>query len=625
MGSNQERRIRDRTGPPEVVGSVLGAARQPSVVLTDGWPGWGTKVTPAWGLVRRLLDHLGRRRRIQFYAITAAMFVSGALELVSVGAVFPFVAALANPGDAAELPLVRQLVSSLEIGTPEGLVRALAIGFASAVVAAGVVRLLLQWLIMRFSVAAGADLSRDMYRRSLEQPYRVQISRNSSEIISASIKKVDVAALGTLAEFQRLVYSTILVVFVVTTLFLVEPLVAVLSFGIFGGAYLLIGVGVRSRLHRNSATISDLDTAVVKSVQEGLGGIRDILLDGTQDAFVHSYRRADHPLRMARGVNAFLSSSPRLLMEIVGLTLFCGVAYALNSASGGIAAGLPLLGTMALGGFRLLPSLQQAYGSWSGLRGNRVSAEEVLALLGQPLEQVSPGERTVSFSESVAFEDVGFRYDEDGPWIIENAEFVVPKGSVVGLVGETGSGKSTVLDLVMGLLEPSSGQIRVDGVPLDHEILPLWRRHVAHVPQEVFLSDSSFSENIAFGTAPERIDRNHLERVAEIACIREFIEGHHSGFEERAGERGARLSGGQCQRIGIARALYKRSNLLILDEATSALDGDTETKVLKGILSYMDDLTVIIVTHRPSVLEFCDQVFRVINGGVLLEGPAELR
>jgi len=569
--------------------------------------------------LRRLFSHLGLRRRVQFASLIVAMLFSGVFEFLSVGAVFPFIAALASPEEAAELPVVRDAVRIFEVETPNELVVLMAVSFAVSVVMAGIIRLAVSWGTIRFSVVSGADLSRSLYMGSLQQPYRVHISRNSAEIISASIKKVDVVANGTISNLQNLTYSTLLIIFISISVFLIDPIVAVLCVALFGGLYLLIGIATQSVLRRNSGIVAELETEVVRSVQEGLGGIREILMTGTQAVFVRAYARVDRPLRTAKGTNLFLSSSPRPIMEMVALALVALLAYNFSTKQGGIAAGLPLLGTLALGGFRLLPALQMSYASWSNLQANSVVLREVIDLLSEPA-QVDDHDigREVEFSESIVLEDVCFRYEESSPYVLDRVNVSIKKGSKIGFLGETGSGKSTLLDLIMGLLDPTSGQLLIDGKRLEPNSKYLWRRRIAHVPQEVFLSDNSFAANIAFGIPEGSIDYGRLREVAETACISEFIENHRTGFGEHLGERGVRLSGGQRQRIGIARALYKKPDVLILDEATNALDSSTEIKVMEGVTSLDSGITLLVVSHRRSTLNYCDEAFRVANGAVAL-------
>jgi ABC-type bacteriocin/lantibiotic exporter with double-glycine peptidase domain len=567
-------------------------------------------------IFRDLVKHLSRRRQKQFVAVLLAMLGSGVLEFVSVGSVFPFIAALSDPDRVAAFPVIRQIVEFLDVSKPESLVLLLAIGFATTVVVSALSRLFVMWLTIRFTVSIGADLAHAVFDRTLSQPYRIHTSRNSSEVVSATAKKVDAVANGIIREAQNLVYSGFLASAIAALILVIQPLVGLISMVIIGGIYLLIAISVKSVLQRNSQLIARRETKVVQIVQEGLGGVRQILLDGTKSYFTNSFGAADRSLRLARGTNVFISSSPRLLLEAVGLLLISMTVAIYIARDGDLETVLPVVGTMAVGAYRLLPALQQAYSSWSNLQANRALSQELVELLNSPADYAleSTG-RKLSFHESFGLRKVDFCYEKTGPWTLQSLDLNIARGSKVGILGETGSGKSTVLDLLMGLQEPANGNLIVDGQAVEPQRLGHWRRHIAHVPQEVFLVDGSYKENIAFGLSLEDIDENAVLRSAEAACILEFVENDPNGFDGRIGERGALLSGGQRQRLGIARALYRNCDVLILDEATSALDEATEAEVMGRIVDNCE-LTVIVVTHRASTLAFCDDVYRIQAGTI---------
>jgi ATP-binding cassette subfamily B protein len=265
---------------------------------------------------------------------------------------------------------------------------------------------------------------------------------------------------------------------------------------------------------------------------------------------------------------------------------------------------------MALGVQRLLPAIQQGYQAWSTIFAYQKSNEEVVALLKQPLPIWATTHNPVAlrFSNRICFSNVKFRYSEKSPWVFDKLSFTILKGSRVGIVGRTGSGKSTCLDLLMGLLEPTIGEITIDGQALASKNVRAWQRNIAHVPQSIYLSDCTLAENIAFGIPPEKIDIDRIREAARQAQIADFIESSPKSYQALVGERGIHLSGGQRQRIGVARALYKQAQVLVFDEATSSLDHETESAVMNSINSLSADLTILIITHRTSTLKNCDQI-----------------
>lgn len=304
------------------------------------------------------------------------------------------------------------------------------------------------------------------------------------------------------------------------------------------------------------------------------------------------------------------------------MVLIAMLAYALSRQEGGIAAALPVLGALALGAQRLLPALQQSYSAWAYITGGTPALADTIELLDSPIkpELLQPQPDPLSFSDSITFDHVSFRYSKDGPWILDGLRMTIRKGARIGIVGSTGSGKSTALDLLMGLLTPASGTLEVDGKTITGELVRAWQRTIAHVPQSIFLSDSTLAENIAFGVPPDRIDMQRVKSAAARAHIAEFIESRPEGYKAMVGERGIRLSGGQRQRIGIARALYKQASVLIFDEATSALDNVTEQSVMEAIQGLDRDLTVIIVAHRLTTVRHCDGIFEMHDGQVAHSG-----
>jgi ATP-binding cassette subfamily B protein len=457
------------------------------------------------------------------------------------------------------------------------------------------------------------------------QPYRVHLARNSSEVISGITGKLNAVTSGVLLPLQSLVSSLVLTVGVVTTLVLIDPVVATVGIAGFGSCYAAITLVLRHRLRRNSLVLAYEHTKVIKCLQEGTGGIREILLDGTQPFFTGVYERSDRRFRLAGGSNTLITSSPRYVMEALGIVLIAVLAFGLSRRVDGLAASLPVLGALAVGAQRLLPAMQQSYAAWTGIVANQALVAEVVDLLDQPMPDWSggPSPQPLPLNEAVHLDSVSYRYEPDGPLVLEDVTMEIVQGATVGLVGSTGAGKSTALDLLMGLLEPTSGNVLVDGLPIVGSRRRAWQRKVAHVPQSIFLIDASLAENIAFGVHQDEVDMTRVREAASLAVIANFIESSPEGYNARVGERGIRLSGGQRQRIGIARALYKRASVLVLDEATSALDNETERLVIDSINRYGDGLTVIVVAHRLKTVERCDIIYQLDGGRLVAQGTLE--
>lgn len=543
--------------------------------------------------------------------------LSALAEVVSLGAVLPFIGILTQPEKVFASPLLAGVVQALGIKSGAELVLPLTIGFALAALVAGALRLLLLWVSIRLGNVIGSDLSIEVYRRTLYQPYSVHIARSSSEIISGITQKVGTAT-SVLISVVAVITSTSLFVAIMATLLIIDPVVAIFAAASFGSAYGAIAWLTRRRLVYNSQCIAQEQTQVVKALQEGLGAIRDVLLDGAQNVYRDVYRKAILQLQRAGGENNFINQAPRYAMEALGMAFIAAFVLALSHRPGGVAAALPTLGMLALGAQRLLPLMQQLYGNWSVVAGSKAALADVMALLDQPLpaQAGQPEPEPLKLRDAIRFDNVGFRYGSNGPLVLDGINLTIPKGARVGFIGSTGSGKSTALDLLMGLLEPTQGQILVDGQPVSLQHQRAWQRSVAHVPQSIFLVDSTIAENIAFGIPPEQIDLERVRRAAKQARIAEFIESRPEAYSAIVGERGVRLSGGQRQRIGIARALYKQVSVLIFDEATSALDNETEQAVMQAIEGLSEDLTILIIAHRITTLKNCNVIIKLDGGKI---------
>lgn len=609
----------------------------------------------------RLFLHISVRRRWQLGGLLALMLVGALAEMATLGAVVPFLALLADPSIVHKYPLFQQSFMWGET-PPNNVALSAALLFGIVAIGAGFVRMLLMWVSLRISFGLGADIGSEVYRRTLYQPYSWHVSRNSSEILSG-IDKVNNVIGGIITPLLQGAVAVVLSLGILAMLITVDPETAFTA-GL--GFCLLYGVTtyvLRRKLVRNSKIISANITHRVRAVQEGLGGIRDVLLDGTQPIYLRRFAAVDYTMRRCQAANNLIGASPRFIIEAVGMVLIASLAYWLTERQGGLSKALPVLGALAVGAQKLLPQMQLVYQSWSSISGNHNQLEDVLDLLERPIpnewippdcpistrltlsqnvktriplspldrkkgggnvrdlpQQVRDGGMIDKVKPLIALRDVSFRYKPDAPVVLRSINLEIPRGSTVGFIGKTGSGKSTLIDLVMGFLEPTTGVIEIDGNPLREEHRRSWQLRLAHVPQSIFLSDATIAENIAFGVPVGDIDMPRVRSAAAKAELAHFIETLPQQYQTAVGERGVRLSGGQRQRIGLARALYKQADVLVLDEATSALDDATEESVMAAIKALGNELTVLMIAHRVSTLRDCDQIIELADGTVLRRG-----
>ena len=578
-------------------------------------------------LLRRIWTFLTPRRRLQVTLLAVAMLLGTGLEMLSLGSVLPFLAVLVDPGSVLERPRFAAIAAQLGITEPAQLLTPLFVTFVGLAVLTGGARMLLLWATHHAAFLIGTDLSSEVYRRTLYQPFSVQVTRNSSQLISGITKKVS-HTIQALQQLMTALTSGILSVGITLALLLIDPMIALLAAAVFGGAYLLVARFTRRRLLDNGESIKVSSTRLVKALQEGLGGIRDVLLDGTQDAHAAVYRKVDKPLRRATASNGFISASPRVVMEAFGIACIATLAFVLTQRGSGVMGGfLPVLGVLAMGAQRLLPAFQQVFAGYAFFVGHQPSIADIVEMLEQPLppHALEPPPPPLDFETEIRFERVSFKYPGTEPWVLSEVDLVIPKGARIGFVGKTGGGKSTALDLLMGLLEPTEGRILVEGEPIVGVHCRAWQRIIAHVPQSIFLTDTTMAENIAFGVPAKKIDLERVREAARVARIADFIESQPDGYQTTVGERGIRLSGGQRQRVGIARALYKRATVLVFDEATSALDNSTERELMDAVEGLSRDLTILMIAHRLTTVERCDTIVVLERGRVLATGTyAEL-
>ena len=573
--------------------------------------------------LRQLYDFMSPARRHKFLAVLALMLLGAVAELVAIGAIVPFLSLLAGAGQLN----LRWLTGLFEAvgahGRDQQLIAA-SILFMGAALAAGTVRLQLAWSTQNFVLGLGHELAVEIQRRTLAQPYSFHISRNSSEII-ASLEKVQVLVSTVLLQLMQAVTAAVIAAFIIAALVRIEPFTAAVAALAFGTLYGLVSAFTRKRLARNSAITSSAFQQRVQLIQESLGGIRDVIIDDLADVYLDEFRKIDLRFTQARATTAFIAAAPRFVIEAAGMVVIAALALVISGREGSLAQALPILGAVALGAQRLLPLLQQLYNSWAQLAGNRAVAFQVLDLLALPVQEPSPPPgpaEAFGLKDRIAFDQVSFTYPGRHQPALEEVSLTIASGSRVALVGPTGSGKSTLADLLMGLIEPTAGEITIDGVPLDRTTRRAWQRGIAHVPQAIFLADASIARNIAFGVPPAEIDMARVAHAAATAQLEEFIASLADGYETSVGERGVRLSGGQRQRLGIARAIYKGAPVLVLDEATSALDHDTEVAVMQAL----DQLggegrTIIIIAHRTSTVAGCDLIARLDRGRIIEAGP----
>lgn len=550
------------------------------------------------------------------------MVCSAFAEIISIGMIIPFLSAITSPDVVFSYPMMQPLNQFFNLQSHAELVVFLTIVFCLLAIFSAGMRLTTLWFQTRFCYAVGQNLSTQLYKNTLYQSYSMHVARNSSEFISTIVNKTFQSTSFAILPILNIFSSGLILLAITMTLLFIQPLVALSAFILFGAAYGAVMLLTKSKLDLDSKRISTEQDQVVKKLQEGFGSIRDILVSSSQEVYLKSYTSSYASLQRAWANVEIIKATPRFVIEAMGIIIIALLALFFYDQPGGIAKALPILGAMALGAQRMLPILQVIYASLTALRAGLASLTDIFLMLEEPTSEsvMKESKQLITFNDQITLEKLKFQYNPEAPLVLTGINAVIKKGSMTGIIGSTGSGKSTLIDIIMGLLQPSDGKFTVDGESITDINKYGWQEHLAHVPQSIFLVDASIAENIALGVPLENIDHELVEKSAKQAHIHDAISSWKNKYETVVGERGIRISGGQRQRIAIARALYKKASVIIFDEATSALDSETESSVMQAITSLAEDITIIIVAHRLSTLKECSNIIELSNGKIVRQG-----
>jgi ABC-type multidrug transport system fused ATPase/permease subunit len=573
--------------------------------------------------ISAISKHLSGKRKGQLILLLVLMILVSCSEVLGVASIIPFLAVLENSSRLLNNERIKPILGYLAITTPQELLLAIVIVFIGITISTNVLRVVSIHVQNQLAARLSLDLSSKLYHHLLFQPYIFYTQHHSSELVTLMVFANNMAGALFMPGLQIITNS-----FVAIALFLgiliIDGKVAIAMSVILATAYIAIYNWRKYKLQQNSILMSQAQTNLSKVTYESLGNIKDIILSAKANFFNLSYQQSLWGFNKANADNNTVFLTPRYLIEMLAMT--CIALLALSMGRGGdFSRSVPILGSLALAANRLLPALQQSFASVSQIQGYREQMRTVLKVLERsydPLQELVPAQ-VLLLRESLTMQNVWFRYREDSGWVLQDLCLTIPAKSRVGFVGTTGSGKSTTADLILGLLKPEKGQILVDDLPLEGERLRAWQLGVAHVPQSIFIADTTVASNIAFGVPEAQIDWDRVIKAAKLAQIADFIESLPEGYHTTVGERGIRLSGGQRQRVGIARALYREAKVIVFDEATSALDNYTERELMSAIDSLSQELTIILIAHRLTTVEKCDRIFEFSQGRVIHSGTYE--
>ena len=573
-------------------------------------------------LLNNLWAHIPIKRKSQLFGLLSFSILASIVEIFNIGLVFPFLGAFTSPEKIFEIKFLKPIFYKFNILNPSEILFPMTILFVVAAIFSSVTRLLMLSMQSRFSYSIGADISISCYRNMLYSPYLTIVSKNTSEYITGMVDKNRMIVTQVILPVLSIMSASIIFVAIFITLLVINPFIALSATFAFSSAYVLLLFLIKKRLIIHSQDISRKSNQLIQNLQEGFGGIRDVIIDGTQEIYCKIFNDIDVPLRKAESSISIIGQSPRFVIEAFGMIVLALIAFSLSFDQGGIKTAIPILGVFALGAHRLLPVLQQIYQGCTSIFGCKTLLKDILFYLNQKLSKdySLSNPPLIKFNKSIKLKKLNFRYDKNQPLIINDFSFTIKKGEIVGFFGDSGSGKSTLMDIVMRLINAESGELLIDDKKITSKNYRSWQLHLAHVPQNIFLADSTITENIAFGTSFADIDHDLVRSCAKQAQIAETIESWPLKYNTLVGERGIKISGGQKQRIGIARALYKKTDVIIFDEATNALDIKTESAIMKAILDLDPKITILFISHRPETLKYCTKIVELKHGMLARQG-----
>ena len=576
-------------------------------------------------LVSELFSLLTVKQRRQFYFLQILVVFMAVMEILGVASIIPFMTLVGDANQLQEETFIAQVYTASGINSETKFLFMLGIAVMMMLFTATTISSFTIWKICMFSNKIGAEISERLYTHYLKQNWLFHASGSSASLTNKiAIDTIRVTS-AIILPFMQMNAKSILAFLMVLGIFAFNPIVAIIIFSIFAFSYSILFTIVRMRLIQNGRIITRVNEKRFRLMNEGFGGIKDVLLLGRDNDFIKRFNKTGNSLAYSLGTNDALANVPRYIMELVAfvstitVVLFLIVYY--ESDLGVI---LPILSVYALAGVKLLPAFQSIYTCIAKIRASTPAFESIQDdLINSKKTKSNYVKENNTFlvpKKQISLENVSFKYPNKNDLVINNVNISIPVNSIVGLVGPSGSGKSTLIDILLGLIEPYKGSMKIDDKVIDDSNRRAWQNTIGFVAQNIYLSEGSIAENVAFGIPQDEINYDKVHQALKLAHLDELISKYENGVHTRVGERGVQLSGGQRQRIGIARALYYKSEVLVFDEATSSLDGISEKKIMQAINNFSGKKTIIMIAHRLKTVQKCDQIFFLDKGQIIDNG-----
>jgi ATP-binding cassette, subfamily B, bacterial PglK len=566
----------------------------------------------------RLWRQLERRRKKSFFLLLFLMFISSLAELLSLAMLIPFMSIVLSPDKFKENEYIEYIFNYLNIHAGDNFLLYITLLFIATTLVSGIVRYYLLIFNAKFTFSTSSELAVKMYKKVLYQPFEKHANLSSSLIINGVTHKVNSSIYSGVLPFLTFVTSIIVSLSIIIFLLYVNTKVVIISLVTFGTVYFLIALFLKKRIHVLSKILPEKSTLALKAIQEGLGNIKDVIIDKAQTVYIEKFSKLDMAYKNAARDSMVYGGSPKIIIEVVLIVSIAYVLFYLSASKANLIELIPIFTIFIFSAQRLLPLIHSIYSSYVSMMSARHSMSDVLSLLEIDLPLEIQNNKKPYFNECLKLNNISFSYDQTKKNVIENLDLIIKKGDKLGIIGKTGSGKSTLVDMLMGLLTPKKGDFFIDETNVDFANISSWQNNIAHVPQSIYLSDSTIYENIGFGIDYKAIEKEKVKNIIKKVGLEKVVNELADGLDTIVGERGSKLSGGQRQRIGIARALYKNANVLFLDEATSALDNETEKSIMK-VINNLENITIIMIAHRISTLSICNRIIELDKGKIVKE------
>ena len=578
-----------------------------------------------FNLIRDLLSLLSPYQRKRFYILQFLVILMTILEILGVASIIPFMALVGDMTQLQQDTFFAKFYQMSGINSEPQFVFILGICVLIMLFISMIISVFTIWGLSMFANKIGTEIADRLYTHYLKQDWLFHTSASSAQLtkkIATETMRVTTAILVPLVYLNSKIVLSLLMSI---SIFVYDPKVATIGLSIFAISYFFLFKGVRNRLNKNGIAISEVNEERYRLMNEGFGGIKDVLLMGRDNDFINRFNKTGKTLAYSQGTNVALAQAPRYFVELLAFgSMISLILYLIVSHNGNLGMILPIISVYAIGTIKLLPAFQQIYSSVAIIRANIPAFESIQkdlydsSLRGEMSKKVE--ESYLRPKKQISLEKVRFTYPNKQEPALDGLSISIPINSVIGIVGPSGSGKSTLIDILLGLIEPDQGKLKIDNKIIDSKNCRSWQNTIGFVAQSIFLSEGSIAENIAFGIPNNEIDFKQVEYVLNLAHLTELTKSLKQGIYTKVGERGIQLSGGQRQRIGIARALYHRADVLVFDEATSSLDGITEKMIMEAIHNFSGQKTIILIAHRLKTVQKCHKIFFIDNGKVVDHG-----